>query len=125
MCIYLIRGLYESLGNRNRPYGPIRPRERQPSKQVPLCEHQLAVTNAVDVDGVLGDKSPTLEHQKISDDYRGPKHCSECIAEEKRGKVYRWKLILAFLIPSIMASMDATITAAALPIASHFCKSTL
>jgi uncharacterized protein YdaT len=93
-------------------------------KQVPLCEHQLALANGaggVNGEDVLHEKGPGSEHQQIPDEKRGSKHCSECIAEKKQARIYRWKLILSLLVPNVMASMDLTITASALPIiASHF-----
>jgi hypothetical protein len=93
-------------------------------KQVPLCEHQLALaygTDGVNGETVLHEKVPSSEHQQIPDEKRGSKHCPECIAEKKQARIYRWKLILSLLIPNVMASMDLTITASALPIiASHF-----
>lgn len=99
------------------------PRERKQHKQVKLCEHQLAIANSAN--GVKGDalneKSPISQQRQIPDDKRGPKHCPQCIEEKRQARVYRWKIILSLLIPNMMASMDLTITAAALPIiASHF-----
>jgi hypothetical protein len=51
----------------------------------------------------------------------GSKQCPQCRAEEKRATIYRWKVLVSLLVPNIMASMDLTIIATALPtIASHF-----
>jgi hypothetical protein len=95
--------------------------EKKKSKQVPRCEHQLAQTNEASGDAVLNEKDSNTGRQTIPDENRGSKHCAQCIVDKKRAKIYRWKLILALLIPNCMASMDATITATALPtIASHF-----
>lgn len=101
-------------------------KRNQKLKNVPLCEHQLATangTNPLNGGAALGEKAPESSYRDIPDEKRGPKDCPECIAEKKRGKKYRWKLILSLLIPNMMASMDMTITASALPIiASHFSK---
>lgn len=96
----------------------------QKLKSVPLCEHQLAAangTNPLNGEAALHEKAPESHYRHIPDEKRGSKNCPECIAEKKRDKKYRWKLILSLLIPNMMASMDLTITASALPIiASHF-----
>jgi hypothetical protein len=119
---YLIRRFRKNLRDRNAPDGPNN--EPQQPKLVPLCEHQLAAVSGVNSDGVLSSAIPSLEHLQFSAEQRGPKHCPECIAEKKSARIYRWKLLLSLLVPNIMASMDATITATALPtIASQFCKS--
>ncbi len=98
----------------------------QKLKSVPLCEHQLATangTNPLEEEAALHEKAPEPHYRQIPDEKRGPKNCPECIAEKKRDKKYKWKLILALLIPNMMASMDLTITASALPIiASHFSR---
>ena len=95
-------------------------------KQVPLCEHQLAATNGVhdaNGDALLPEKGANSETQQIPDEKRGRKHCPECIAEKKRARIYRTKLIFSLMVPNMMASMDVTIVATALPtIASHFSK---
>jgi hypothetical protein len=96
----------------------------QKLKSVPLCEHQLATangTNPLNGGAASDEKAPESRYRHIPDEKRGPKNCPECIAEKKQGQKYRWKLILSLLIPNMMASMDLTITASALPIiASHF-----
>jgi hypothetical protein len=123
MSFFLFPYLYRKAKNRDGPQGPSQSKEKKQPKQVELCEHQLAAINGANSDGVLSEKSPDAVHQQIPDDERGPKHCPECIKEEKHASHYRWKLILSLLIPNMMGSMDATITATALPtIASHFSK---
>jgi hypothetical protein len=115
------------------PQGPSHSEEQKQQKkkrkQVALCEHQLAAcsgataTNGVTDDGAVHEKSLNSNHGQtvISDDERGPKHCPECINEKKRARHYRRKIIFSLLIPNLMASMDLTIIATALPtIASHF-----
>ena len=48
-------------------------------------------------------------------------HRNATQAEKKRRRVYRWKLILALLLPNFLAAVDITIVAPALPtIASTF-----
>ncbi len=93
-------------------------------KQVPLCEHQLATTNGINGtngDALLHEKGSKSEVQQIPDGERGRKHCPECAAEKKRARTYRRKLIFSLMVPNMMASMDITIVATALPtIASHF-----
>jgi hypothetical protein len=119
--------------NGDGPQGPSRPEEQKQQqkkcKQVALCEHQLAAcngataTNGVTDGGAVHEKSLNSNHGQIviSDDERGPKHCPECINEKKRARHYRRKIIFSLLIPNLMASMDLTIIATALPtIASHF-----
>ena len=121
MSFILARYLYRKYKNRNSPQQTSPPEEQKHSKQVPLCEHQLAQSNEASGDAVLDEKVPRTEEQQIPDKKRGAKHCPQCIDEKKRARRYRWKLILSLLIPNCMASMDATITATALPtIASHF-----
>jgi hypothetical protein len=121
MSFILGRYLYRKFQNRNNPQQPGPHGEKKKSKQVPRCEHQLAQTNKASGDAVLNEKDSNTGHQTIPDENRGSKHCAQCIVDKKRAKIYRWKLILALLIPNCMASMDATITATALPtIASHF-----
>ena len=126
MCIYLVHRLYKTVKNADKPQGPNRTNKPLKSKRTPLCEHQLAATNAVNSDGIVGGKNPKHEVYEPPEEPRGAKHCPECITERKRARIYRWKLILSLLVPNMMASMDATITATALPtIASHFCKYTI
>lgn len=125
MSFFLFRYLYRKAKAKNRdgPQGPSQSKEQKQPKEIALCEHQLAATNGAKNDGVLSEKDPSVEHQQIPDDQRGPKHCPECIKEEKFATKYRWKLIISLLIPNMMASMDLTIVATALPtIASHFSK---
>ena len=138
MCLILFRYIYKRRKNRDGPQRPERTKEQKKPNEVPLCEHQLAATNGVKSDGVFDDKnspnsdaaqvddekSSSPSTQQITDDKRGPKNCPECIAEKKRATVYRWKLILSLLLPNMMASIDLTIVATALPtIASHFSES--
>jgi hypothetical protein len=123
MSFILGRYLYRKYKNRNNPQQAKPSDDQKQSKQIPLCEHQLAHTNEASGDAVLDEKAPNTGHQQIPDEKRGAKHCPQCIAEKKQARAYRWKLILSLLIPNCMASMDATITATALPtIASHFSR---
>lgn len=132
LAYFLIKHFIKKHKNKN-PDGPQGPsqseeqKQRKHRKQVALCEHQLAAsngvtaTNGVTIEGVVNEKSPNSDHRQIPDYERGPKHCSECIKEKKRARHYRRKLIVSLLIPNMMASMDLTIIATALPtIASHF-----
>ncbi|KAI9756895.1 MAG: hypothetical protein M4579_003649 [Chaenotheca gracillima] len=49
--------------------------------------------------------------------------CQICKADKRRATKYRWKLIAGLFFPYLIASLDLTITATALPfIASHFNK---
>jgi hypothetical protein len=125
MSFFLFRHLYRKYKNRDGPEGPSGSKEQKKRKEVPLCEHQLAASTDANNDGVLSEKSPSTDHQQIPNDQRGRKHCAQCIAEEKRASHYRWKIILSLLIPNMMATMDLTIIATALPtIASHFSNDT-
>ena len=99
--------------------------EDKQHNESPLHEHQLSAANATaeNRDAVIEEKGPTSDHTKIPAEKRDAKNSPESIAEAKRARVYRWKLILSLLIPNMMASMDTTITATAMPIiASHFSK---
>jgi len=50
--------------------------------------------------------------------------CEQCRLENKAKLKYRWKLILALLLPGFIGALDLTIVATALPfIASDFCES--
>jgi hypothetical protein len=123
MCIYLFYQLRKWRRNHNAPRVPAGREQRRNTKQRPLCEHQLADAARVKDDGALSGTSPGLDHRQANVEERGSEPCPECTAEKKRAKMYRWKVILSLLIPNIMASMDLTIIATALPtIASHFCK---
>jgi len=52
------------------------------------------------------------------------KKCDQCHLENKARLKYRWKLIIALLLPGFIGALDLTIVATALPfIASDFCKS--
>jgi hypothetical protein len=116
MCIYLFYQIRKARRNR-RAREHTQPAERVQAKQESLCEHQLADAAKGSDDGTM----PSLEHQQRQ---RGSRHCPECIAEKKRAKVYRWKILLSLVLANAMAAMDLTIIATALPtIASHFCKS--
>jgi hypothetical protein len=123
MCIYLFYQIRKARRNR-RAREHTQPAERvqaKQAKQESLCEHQLADAAKGSDDGVLNSTMPGLEHQQRQ---RGSRHCPECIAEKKRAKVYRWKILLSLVLANAMAAMDLTIIATALPtIASHFCKS--
>jgi hypothetical protein len=120
MCIYLFFRLRKARRNRNARRVHSQPDESRQAKHEPLCEHQLADAGKTNEDGVLDSTNPGLERVE----QRGSKHCPECIAAKRRASVYRWKVLLTLVMPNIMASMDLTIIATALPtIASHFCKS--
>lgn len=123
MCIYLFYRLRKWRRNHNAPRVPAEREQRRNIKQRPLCEHQLADAARVKDDGAISGTSPGLDHTQPNVEERGSEPCPECTAAKKRAKIYRWKVILSLLIPNIMASMDLTIIATALPtIASHFCK---
>lgn len=118
MCILLFRYLYKSFRNRDKPHRPKSLNENQQPNKVPLRENQLDATNGTNSNGVLNEKASTDPiPEEDSSTHR------ESIAEKNRARAYRWKLILSLLIPNMMASMDLTITATALPIiASHFSR---
>ncbi len=118
MCIYLF---YQFRKRRNRNGRSTSSRSKEPSqaKQAPPCEHQIAAASHLGPDGILGG----FDYQQLPAGQRGSKYCPECIIEKRRATIYKWKVIVALVVPNIMASMDMTILATALPtIASHFCK---
>jgi hypothetical protein len=130
MCIYLFYQIRKARRNRRarEEHSTTQPAERvqaKQTKQKALCEHQLANAAKATDDGVLNSTIPSsLEDQQRRVEQRGSTHCQECIAEKKRARIYRWKVLLSLVLVNIMASMDLTIIATALPtIASHFCKS--
>lgn len=123
MCIYLFYQLRKWRRDHNTPQVPTQREERRQFKRKPLCEHQLADAPRVNDDGVVSGTSPGFDHKQPKVEEHGSKQCPECRAEKKRAKIYRWKVLVSLLIPNIMASMDLTIIATALPtIASHFCE---
>jgi hypothetical protein len=122
MCIYLFYQIRKTRRNRKAREEHTQPAERVQAKQESLCEHQLADAAKGD-DGVLNSTMPGLEHQQRPVEQRGSTHCPECIVEKKRARVYRLKILISLVMANMMASMDLTIIATALPtIASHFCK---
>jgi hypothetical protein len=125
MCIYLFYHIRKTRRNRKaREEHSTQPAEPVQAKQEPLCEHQLADAAKGSGDGVLNSTMPGLEHQQRPVEQRGSSHCLECIAEKKRARIYRSKVLVSLVMANIMAAMDLTIIATALPtIASHFCKS--
>ena len=126
MCISLFYQFRKARRNRNAQSLNTQSNAARPAKQDPPCQHQLAHTDNVNDDGVPAETNPGLAHQQVRVEQRGSKHCPECRAEKKRTRIYAWKIVIALLIPNIMASMDMTIIATALPtIASRFCKSDL
>jgi hypothetical protein len=123
MCIYLFYKIRKTRRNRRAREEHTQPAERIPAKQKSPCEHQLADAAKGSDDGVLNSTTPGLENQQQVEQ-RGSTHSPECIAEKKRARIYRWKVLLSLVLANIMGSMDLTIIATALPtIASHFCKS--
>ena len=87
------------------------------AKQAAPCEHQLAAAAHFGGDGVLDSSN----QRQLPPGQRGSKYCPECKIETRRDTIYKWKVLVALVIPNIMASMDMTIIATALPtIASHF-----
>lgn len=125
MCIYLVYRIRKwHTGDNARTLHT--PEEESPQvKQDPLCEHQLAHGTEGSNEGMVGgDIQPNPGHKQPPPmEQAGSKHCPACTAEKKSARVYRWKVIVSLLIPNIMASMDLTIVATALPtIASHFCQ---
>jgi hypothetical protein len=116
MCIYLFYKIRKTRRNRRAREEHTQPTERVQAKQESLCEHQLADAAKGSVDGVLNSPMPGLEHQQMRVEQHGSTHCPECIAEKKRARIYRWKIIVSLVMANIMASMEPTI-------ASHFCKS--
>jgi hypothetical protein len=124
MCIYLFYQIRKWRRNRNARNVHTQSEERRQVKQDPLCEHQLADAARVNNNGVVAGTHNGLKHEQPHVRRHGPKRCSECMADKKRARVYRWKVLVSLVIPNIMASMDLTIIATALPIiASHFCES--
>jgi hypothetical protein len=123
MCIYLFYQIRKTRRNRKARKEHTQPAERVQAKQESLCEHQLADAAQDSDNGVFKSTMPGLEHQQRPVEQRGSTHCPECIAEKKRAKIYRWKVLVSLVMANIMAAMDLTIIATALPtIASHFCK---
>jgi hypothetical protein len=125
MCIYLFYQIRKTRRNRKaREEHSTQPAERVQAKQESPCEHQLADAVKGSGDGVLNNTILGLEHQQRPVEQRGSTHCPECIAEKKRARIYRLKILVSLVMANIMAAMDLTIIATALPtIASHFCKS--
>ena len=129
MCIYLFYQIRKTRRNRRarEEHSSTQPAEcvqAKQTKQKSLCEHQLANAAKGTDDGVLNSTTPGLEDQQKRVEQRDSTHCPECIAEKKRARIYRSKILLSLVMVNIMASMDLTIIATALPtIASHFCKS--
>jgi hypothetical protein len=118
MCIYLFYQARKWRNNRDAPNAHARSEEATQDKQELLCEHMLASAPRAHDDGLFGSTSPGPQPQQSSS------HCPQCKADKKQAKIYRWKVIISLLIPNVMASMDLTIIATALPtIASHFCTS--
>jgi hypothetical protein len=123
MCIYLFYRIRKARRNRREREEHNQPVERVQAKQESPCEHQLADAAKGSDDGVLNSTVPAVKHRQRRVEQRGSRHCPECIAEKKRARIYRWKVLLSLVLANMMASMDLTIIATALPtIASHFCK---
>lgn len=124
MCIYLFSQIRTWHRNQNAHHVRTQSEERRQAKQDPLCEHQLVDAAGVTDNGVVDGAHPGPGHKQPHVGQDGSKQCPECAAEKKRAKAYRWKVLVSLIIPNIMASMDLTIIATALPtIASHFCES--
>ena len=124
MCIYLFYQYRKRRRTRIARAAQTQPNQPTQTKQNTPCEHQLAGAAAKANDGVLDTANSGLEVREVGVGPCGPKHCPECRAEKKRATIYRWKVTIALVVPNIMAAMDMTIIATALPtIASHFCKS--
>jgi hypothetical protein len=102
MALYLVKKLFQKNSNE----------EPEP------CHHELAGAYLRD----LQIKAPTNPTSQASlSQTRNPKTCTLCIQERKDARKYRWKLIIGILLPYLLASLDLTVVATALPfIASHF-----
>lgn len=89
--------------SQNAPSSAIQPVVHQsPQQDVKLCQHQLA-------------QDPSNQSNSSK--------CEICRREKHDARIYRWKLIVGLLAPYLLASLDLTIVATALPfIASHFGK---
>lgn len=86
-------------------------------KRTSFCSIQTAMSCSHTATAVSLDGGQSVETQHVGEKVI----CSECTAERKRRRVYRWKLIASILFPAFLASIDATIIAPAFPsIASEF-----
>lgn len=112
-----------------------------PSQQIPQSELQQTAQAGVQGPVQLGPQQnlepgsqtaplaniPKCQHGAQGLDPTGqyPGRCTVCHAEKHRMRVYRWKLIIGLLAPYLLASLDLTVVATALPfIASHFSELT-
>ncbi|KAI1873814.1 uncharacterized protein JN550_003083 [Neoarthrinium moseri] len=89
-----------------RKYGPQEPRTEEttqtPKKISPPCHHRSQGEH---------NEWPSTDNEE----------CLQCKAEQRALRKYRWKIILALILPYCLQSLDITIVASALPwIASDF-----
>ncbi|KAL2007863.1 hypothetical protein VTN00DRAFT_7845 [Thermoascus crustaceus] len=108
-------------------------RREELQQSVPPCSHQLRARNeaigSTGVPKVLGQsdpKAPSEMQLKLSSQNDSQKPQDSCQIRRKKNhdsRVYRWKLVCGLFLPYVLASLDLTIVASALPfIASHFGK---
>lgn len=109
-----------------------RPSRREELQQsVPPCSHQLRARNeTIGSAGVFRDlgqsdlNAPSqiqLKSSSQNDSQKPQDSCQICKKKNHDSRVYRWKLVCGLFLPYVLASLDLTIVASALPfIASHF-----
>lgn len=107
-------------------------RKRRSSR--PPCQHQVRSQGTTGVALESTDESRSEEPSSTpvtkeadpaehGQDQFGPERCEICKKTKHDARVYRWKLIIGLLLPYLLASLDLTVVATALPfIASHFQK---
>ncbi|KAF7586337.1 hypothetical protein BBP40_009047 [Aspergillus hancockii] len=84
----------------------------------------LTLTSAEDARASQGTASTTEDRGLVPQGVpEGEDKCQTCRMQKRDARVYRWKLIGGLSLPFILATLDLTIVATALPsIASHFNK---
>jgi hypothetical protein len=111
MALYLARKLFKKRDS---------PEEHEP------CPHEIAGTADIHLNAInqttkdIG-STPTQNSPGQPENSRNSKTCPLCKQEKRDARKYRWKLIIGLLLPYLLASLDLTVVATALPfIASHF-----
>lgn len=102
MAFYLYKKIKASRAEKAAQEIPLGNTQSSPFEDTPLQQ-----------DGVL----PSDDSQRPLQEKPSP----EVEAEKRRMRIYRWKLIGSLFLPYLLASIDLTIVATAVPfIASHF-----
>jgi hypothetical protein len=118
---YAVKRWKKKKQEREEANNPPMPDLEQSSDTAPHLPGEGGPTQDEAVDSSGSKAAPVSDDKKKSEKPKAPELSPEEIAEKKRKRAYRWKVLLGLVLPFTLQALDMTIVASALPfIATDF-----